>query len=104
MKKNVSVLFCFVLLLTALTGCGRSSQNDVNPGDTDINRPGVNDSVVDDNNGMVDENGIADPDVSDHPVTDGIEEGVDNAGDAVRRGMDNVGDAVNNAVDDMTGR
>lgn len=100
MKKKVSVMICFVFLLSALTGCGRSSQNDVNPGDADTDRPGVNDSVVNDQNGMVDDNGIANPNTSDRPMSEDIQDGIDNAGDAVRRGMDNVGDAVN----EMTGR
>ena len=104
MKKYVSVLFCLVLLLSVMTGCGRSSVNDVKPGDTDTDRPGVNDSVVDGNNGMVDESGTAQPGTTDHPITDEIENGVENAGDAVQRGMDRVGNAVKNATDDMTNR
>lgn len=104
MKKNVSVLLCLMLLLSVMTGCGRSSKNDVNSGDTDINKPGVNDSVVGGENGMVGDDGIANPDVSDSPLTDDIKNGVENAGDAVRRGMDNIGDAVKGAADDMTGR
>ncbi len=104
MKKNVSVLFCLALLLSVMTGCGRSSVNDVRPGDTDTNRPGVNDSVVDGNNGMIDESGTAEPDVTNHPVTDEIENGVENAGDAIQRGMDRMGNAMNNAGDGMSNR
>ena len=104
MKKYVSVLFCLVLMLFMMTGCGRSSVNDVKPGDSDTNRPGVNDSVVDGNNGMINESGTAEPNTTDHPVTDGIENGVENAGDAVQRGMDRMGNAVKNAADSMTNR
>ena len=102
MKKYVSVFFSLVLLLSVMTGCGRSSENDVRPDDNDMNRPGVNDSVVDGNNGMVDESGIADPSATNHPVTDEIENGVENAGDAVQRGMDRMGNAVKDATDGMT--
>ncbi len=104
MKKYVSVFFGLVLTLALMTGCGRSSTNDVRPDDGDMNRPGVNDSVVDGNNGMVDESGTANPSTTDHPVTDEIENGVDNAGDAVQRGMDRMGNAVNDAAERMTGR
>ena len=104
MKKYVSVFFSLVLMLTLMTGCGRSSTNDVRPDDGNMNRPGVNDSVVDGNNGMVDESGTAKPTTTDHPVTDEIENGVDNAGDAVQRGMDRMENAVNNATERMTGR
>ena len=104
MKKYVSVLSCLVMLLSVMTGCGNSSRNDVMPDDTDTNRPGVNDNVVNDGEGMVDDSGIADPSATDRPLMDDIEEGVDNAGDAVQRGMDNVGDAVKGATDRMTGR
>ena len=104
MKKSISVLFCLALLLSAMTGCGRSSVNDVRPGDADTNRPGVNDSVVDGNNGMVNDSGTAEPNATDHPITDEIENGVENAGDAVQRGMDRMGNAAKNATDDMTKR
>lgn len=104
MKKYVSVLFCLVLVLSLMTGCGRSSNNDVRPDDGNMNRPGVNDSVVEGDNGMVDESGVARPSATDHPVTDEIENGVENAGDAVQRGMDRMGDAVNNATERITGR
>ena len=104
MKKNFSIMFCLLMLLSVMSGCGRSTVNDVRPGDTDTNRPGVNDSVVAPNNGMVDDNGILQPEITDHPVTDKIENGVENAGDAVQRGMDRMGNAAKNAVDDMTNR
>ena len=104
MKKNVSVFFCLVLLLSAMTGCGRSSVNDVKPNGNDMDRPGVNDSVVQDNNGMVEESGVAEPGVTNHPVTDEIENGVENAGDAVQRGMDRMENAAKNAADNITGR
>ena len=104
MKKYVSVFFSLVLMLSLMTGCGRSSTNDVRPDDGDMNRPGVNDSVVDGNNGMVDDSGIAEPNTTDHPVTDEIENGVNKAGDAAKRGMDRVGDAVNDAANDMANR
>lgn len=104
MKKSISMLFCLTLLLSVMTGCGRSSTNDVKPGDVDTNRPGVNDSVVDGNNGMVNESGVAEPNVTDHPVADEVEKGVENAGDAVQRGMNRMGNAVKNAADDMNNR
>ena len=104
MKKNLSIMFCLLMLLAVMTGCGRSSVNDVRPGNTDTNKPGINDSVVDQNNGMVNDNGILEPDITDHPVTDKVENGVENAGDAVQRGMDRMGNAVKNAADDMTNR
>lgn len=102
MKKSISLLVCLVMLLGMMTGCGRSAENDVRPGDTDTNRPGVNDNVDTGNDGVIgnDES----PNTTDRPVTDDIENGIDNAGDAVRRGMDNVGDAVGNAADRMTGK
>ena len=98
MKKSVSVFFCLVLLLTMLTGCGRSTNNDVQPGDTDTTRPDVNDNVVTNDN-----DNIVDPDVTDNSLTGDIQEGVDNAGVAVERGMENVGDAVNDAADHLVG-
>ena len=104
MKKYVSVLFCLALMLSVLTGCGRSSVNDVSPDNNDMNRPGVNDSAIDNNSGMVNESGTAKPDANDNSVMDNIEEGVDNAGDAVKRGMDRMGDVAKNAADDMTNR
>ncbi len=104
MKKYVSVFFSLVLILALMTGCGRSSNNDVRPDDGNMNRPGVNDSVVNGNDGMVDDSGIADPTTTNHPVTDEIENGVDNVGDAVQRGMDRMGDAVGNAADGMNNR
>lgn len=100
MKKSISVLCCLVLLLGVMTGCGRSAENDVQPGGTDMDRPGVNDNVDTGNDGIIGDND--DPTTTDRPMTDDIENGVDNAGDAVRRGMDNVGDAVENATDRMT--
>lgn len=102
MKKSISLLVCLVMLLGVMTGCGRSAENDVRPGDTDTNRPGVNDNVDTGKDGVIgnDES----PNTTDRPMTDDIENGVDNAGDAVRRGMDNVGDAVGNAADRMTGK
>lgn len=107
MKKSVSVLFCLVLLLNLMVGCGNSGKNNVRPDDK--NRPGVTDNVNTDNNGILDDrnnNNTApnSPNVSNHPVTDGIENGVADAGDAVRRGMNDVGNAVDNATDRMTGR
>ena len=104
MKKYVSVLFCLALILSLMTGCGRSSGNDVRPDDGNMNRPGVNDSAVNGNDGMVDDSGVAEPSATNHPVTDEIENGVKNAGDAVERGMDRVGDAAKNAADSMTNR
>lgn len=101
MKKSISLLFCLVMLLSVMTGCGRSAENDVRPGDTETNRPGVNDNVDTGNDGIIGNN--ENPAVSNRPVTDDIENGIDNAGDAVQRGMDNVGDAVENATDRMTG-
>lgn len=101
MKKSISLLVCLVMLLGVMTGCGRSAENDVRPGDTDTNRPGVNDNVDTGTNGVIGDRD--EPTATDHPVTDDIENGIDNAGDAVRRGMDNVGDAVGNATDRMTG-
>ena len=102
MKKNVSLMICLLMLLGVMTGCGRSTVNDVRPDHADTNKPGVNDSVVDNGNGMVNDNGILEPDITDHPVTDKVENGVENAGDAVQRGMDRMGNAAKNAVDDMT--
>ena len=104
MKKNVSVLFCVLLLLSVMTGCGRSNVNDVKPGAMDTNRPGVNDSIVNGNDGMVNDSGIAEPNTTDHPVTDEVENGVENVGDAVQRGMDRMGNAVKNTTDRMTNR
>ena len=104
MKKYVSVLFCLVLMLSVLTGCGRSSVNDVSPDHNDMNRPGVNDTVNDNDDGMVNDSGTANPNAADNSVMDNIEDGVDHAGDAVQRGMDRIGDAAKNAADDMTNR
>lgn len=102
MKKSISVLFCLVLLLSVMVGCGNSAENDVRPGGTDTDRPGVNDNVDTGNDGVI---GNQDqPTATDRPVTDDVKNGVENAGDAVQRGMDNVGNAVKDAADDMTGR
>ena len=98
MKKCITVLVCLVFVLSVMTGCGNSAENDVRPGN-DINRPGVNDNVDMGNDGIIGEG--KDPSITDHPVTDEVENGVDNAGDAVRRGMDSIGNAARNAVDDM---
>lgn len=102
MKKSVSLLVCLVMLLGVMTGCGRSAENDVRPGDTDTNRPGVNDNVDTGKDGVIgnDER----PMTSDTPITDDIENGIEDAGDVVQRGMDNVGDAAKNAADRMTGK
>lgn len=101
MKKSISVLFCLALLVGVMTGCGRSAENDVRPGDTDMNRPGVNDNVDTGNDGIIGNNET--PNTTDRPMSEDIENGLDNAGDAVRRGMDDVGNAVGNAADRMTG-
>ena len=53
MKKSISVLFCLVLLLSVMVGCGNSAENDVRPGGTDTDRPGVNDNVDTGNDGVV---------------------------------------------------
>ena len=99
MKKCITVLFCLVLLLSAMTGCGKSAENDVRPGD-DMNRPGVNDNVDTGKDGVIGNQDDA-PMITDHPVTDEIENGVDKAGDAVRRGMDSIDNAAKNVADDM---
>jgi hypothetical protein len=104
MKKYVSIFFSLALIMSMMTGCGRSSTNDVKPNDSDMNRPGVNESVVDRNNGMVDESGVADPATTNHPITDEIENGVENAGNAMQRGIDRMGNSMKNAADDMKSR
>ena len=98
MKKSVSVFFCLVLLLTTLTGCGRTTNNNMQPGDTDTTRPDVNENVVTDEN-----HNVVDPDVTDNTLTGDIREGVEDAGDAVERGVDDVGRAVDDVTDDLTG-
>lgn len=103
MKKSVSVFICLVLLLSVLTGCGNSTANDVQPGNTESNRPGVNDSVGNDNNNGQNNGTTASPNVTDNSVTDDIRNGVDDAGNAVERGMDRAGKAINDATDDLTG-
>jgi len=102
MKKSISVMFCLVLLLSVMTGCGNSAENDVRPGDADNGRPGITDNVDHGNDGMIGDNHS--PSATDHPVTDETENGMEQAGDAVKRGMDNVGDAVKGAADNVTGR
>lgn len=104
MKKYVSLIACLVMMLATMTGCGNSSKNDVRPNDADTNRPGVNDSVVNDGNGMVNDSGIAEPPTSNQPMKDDVKDGIDHAGDAVDRGMDDMGNAVKNATDRMTGK
>ncbi len=90
MKKSVSVLSCAVLLMCLMTGCGNSAKNDVTPGDTDVNRPGINDSVNDNN---MDENWIGND----------IDDGANDVGDAVDKGMDDMTEMVEDGVDKMTG-
>ena len=106
MKKNISILFCAVMLLSLLTACGNSGKNDVNTGDTDNGRPTVTDNVGYDQNGNDNHNtGVVDPNtsptVTDNPVTDRVERDMDNVANAARRGMNNVGDAVKDAADDL---
>lgn len=94
MKKRVSVLFCFVLLMALLTGCGNSAKNDVMPGDTDVNRPEINDNVNDNTTNDTNHN---------NTLGDDIDKGVSDVGDAVDKGVDDVTDMVENGVDRMTG-
>ena len=106
MKKSISFLFCLVMLLSVMTGCGNSGKNDVNTGDTDNGRPTVTDNVGQDNGGSGNyDTGVVDPNtsptVTDLPVTDRAETDMSRVGDDVRRGMDNVGDAVKDAADDL---
>ena len=106
MKKSISILFCLVMLLSLMTGCGNSGKNDVNTGDTDNGRPTVTDNVGQDNGGSGNyDTGVVDPNtsptVTDLPVTDRAETDMSRVGDDVRRGMDNVGDAVKDAADDL---
>lgn len=102
MKKSISLLVCLVMLLGVMTGCGRSAENDVRPGDTDTNRPGVNDNVDTGNDGVIGDHN--EPTTTDHPITEDIENGIDDAGNAVRNGVDRAGNAVENATDRMTGK
>ena len=98
MKKSVSVLCCLAMLLCLLTGCGSSGRNDVNNGDTDMTRPGVNDNSTNGANG----NGVNDPVTTDNSIMGDVEQGMDNAGRAIERGMNDVGSVVGDAVEDMT--
>ena len=102
MKKSISIIFCLVLLMSAMTGCRNSAENDVRPDDTNNGRPGITDNVDQGNDGVINDN--ITPDVTDHPVTDEVENGMERAGNAVRNGVDNVGNAVKDAADDLTGR
>lgn len=101
MKKSISLFVCLVMLLGVMTGCGRSAENDVRPGDTNSDKPGVNDNVDTGNDGIIgnDER----PAATDRPITDDIENGIENAGDAARRGLNNAGNAMENAAERMTG-
>lgn len=99
MKKSISVLFCLVLLLSMMTACGNSAENDVRPGDGD-NKPGVHDNVDTGNDGILDDQ-KNNPKITDHPVTDAVENGVNDATNAARRGMDSVDKAAKDIADDM---
>ena len=101
MKKSISVFFCLAMLLSVMTGCGNSSKNEVKPNDHEADRPGVNDGVVNDGNGMVGQSGIAEPNATDEPIKNQIEKGVDRSGEIVKDGLDDMGNTVNNAVDRM---
>jgi len=96
MKKSVSVLFCLVLSMCLLTGCGNSAKNDVAPGDSDVNRPEINDNVGDNSHGNDSAN-------TDNSMMQDIEDNMNHAGNAVENGMDNAADAVENGVDKVTG-
>ena len=102
MKKSISVLSCLVMLLSVMTGCGNASKNEVKPNDHETNRPGVNNSVVNDGEGMIGLSGTAEPNPTDEPLKNQIEDGVDRGSEIAREGLDDMGNAVNDAVDRMT--
>ena len=101
MKKSLSIFFCLAMLLSVMTGGGNSTKNEVKPNDNEMDRPGVNNNIVNDGEGMIGQSGTAMPDATDEPLKDQIENGVDRSGEIVKEGLDDMGNAVNDAVDRM---
>lgn len=91
MKKHLAFLPCLVLLVCLLSACSSSAKNDVRPGDTEVNRPGINDNVTNDK-------GVRD----DNSIMGEVQQGVDNAGRALENGTDQTKEKMNRAVEDMT--
>jgi hypothetical protein len=102
MKKSISLFFCLAMLLSVMTGCGSSSRNEVKPNDNEMDRPGVNNNVVNDGEGMIGQSGTAKPNTTDNSLPNQIENGVNRGGEIAREELDKAGDAVNDAVDKMT--
>ncbi len=87
MKKLICLMAVVMVLFTA---CGGNNAND--------NAEDAKDGVVQDGDGVIDENNDDDNDVVDN-VADGTEELVDGAADAT----DEAVDGTKRALDDMTG-
>ena len=102
MKRSISRFFCLAMILSLMTACGNSTKNEVKPNGNEMDRPGVNDSVVNDSNGMIGQSGTAAPNATDEPLKNQIENGVNRGGEIAKEGLDDMGNAVNNAVDRMT--
>ena len=94
MKKSISLFFCLAMILSVMTGCGNSTKNEVKPNTNEMDRPGVNDSIVNDGNGMIGQSGTAAPNATDEPLKNQIENGVDRGGEIVKDGLDDMGNAV----------
>ena len=96
MKKTIATVLAALLLVSALTGCGRKSDDTVEP------TPGINNNdntvvpeddngIVNDGDGIIGDNGATQTDVPDDGVLPEIGSDIENGVDDV---IDGVGDAI----------